>query len=135
MIVDHLRWYADEAAAIADLPQFRGTEGWAGNLVAGVRVVLAEAVYGESDPETGEREIVTPEVLAEGFYVLISRRGLDPVLVAGPAARLATDREAALRGEPFGLFCSDFAVANAVVKVEPTPVGAAYPFGDLVMVT
>jgi len=128
MIVDHLRGYVDEAAAIADLPQHYGEAGWGPNVAPGVRVVLAEAVRDEVG------EIVTPEVLAEGFFILISRRALDPALISGEAARLATDRDAAMRGEPFGLFCWDIEAAGAVLRIEPVPSGSDYPFGNLVLI-
>lgn len=131
---EHLLCYPDETAASADLPAWRGENGWIGDIIAGVRVYLAEATWGVPDPETGERERLTPPVVLPGFWLWITTAGQDAGLLAREACRIVVDVAAAAAGAPFVVMVRDPAVAAQVVRIEPMPGDRAYPFGNLVMI-
>lgn len=96
-----------------------------------VRVILSEAVWDRSDPMGPV--LVTPEVLASGWYCIVACDAIDPALRDLPdqACRLIADRDAALAGQPFIRFVAADMPQEllASARVEPTPAGANYPFG------
>lgn len=133
--VDHLVRYPDEAAAIADLAPWRAGGAWVGNILPGVHIVYTDAVWGDPDPETGERSLVTPAVLGAEWYAIIATHGLDAGLAGREACILITDRDAAIEGRPFVLRSGlEEAALAAVLRVEPTYAGSAYPFGSPVRI-
>ena len=135
MSTDHLLAHPDEAAMLADLAD-RVVEGrLTGHAIPGVTVYLAEAVHGEPDPETGERDLITPAVTLPGFWTWISTTGgPDADLLAREACRIVVDPEAAAAGLPFVLMVRDPELAAQVVRIDPMPGGRSFPYGNLVMV-
>jgi len=120
---------------LADLAD-RVVEGrLTGHAIPGVTVYLAEEVRGEPDPETGERDLITPAVTLPGFWTWISTTGgPDADLLAREACRIAVDPDAAARGLPFVLMVRDPELAAQVVRIDPMPGGRSFPYGNLVMV-
>ena len=135
MSTDHLLCHPDEAAMLADLAD-RVVEGrLTGHAIPGVTVTLAEEVRGEPDPETGERELITPAVTLPGYWTWISTTGgPDADLLACEACRIVVAPDAAAAGAPFVLLVRDPALAAQVVLIDPMPGGRSFPYGDLRMV-
>lgn len=134
MSTDHLLAHPDEAAMLADLAD-RVVEGrLTGHVIPGVTVYLSEEVRGEPDPETGERELITPAVTLPGYWTWISTTGgPDADLMAREACRIVVDPDAAA-GLPFVLMVRDPDLAAQVVRIDPMPGGRAFPYGDLRMI-
>lgn len=98
-----------------------------------LRVILADAVWDKSDPNPRNWTITTPEVLAQGFFVIVAKDALDPALrdLPGNACRLITDRDAAVRGESFIRYTAPDMDPQVLTtaRVEPTFAGSRYPLG------
>jgi len=106
-----------------------------GHAIPGVTVYLAEAVYGEPDPETGERDLITPAVTLPGYWTWISDAdGPDADLLAREACRIVVDPAAAAAGQPFVLMVRDPEMAAQVVRIDPMPGGRTFAYGDLRLV-
>lgn len=135
MSTDHLLAHPNEAAMLADLAD-RVVEGrLTGHGIPGVTVYLAEEVRGEPDPETGDRELITPAVTLPGYWTWISTTGgPDAGLLAREACRIVVDPDAAARGLPFVLMVRDPEIAAQVVRIDPMPGGREFAFGNLVMI-
>jgi len=132
--IDNLMRYDDEAAAVAALAHLRAGDAWTIPVVP-VVVVYADAVYGTPDPETGDAPLITPAVVANGHWMIAVTDGPDADLLGREECRLATDRAAAVAGEPFGFLCREAPeVIDAVLRIEPLFGGSSYPFGNLVMI-
>ncbi|MQT13630.1 DUF4376 domain-containing protein [Segnochrobactrum spirostomi] len=97
---------AERAAALD------GLEDGARGAALEVDLVTARAVWGEPDPETGERAIVTPAVNIAGAWLLASGSiaGETPIAAIDPATMIATD-------------CTEPSIAGA--RVEPMWSGSA----------
>ncbi len=96
---DHVMLFADEAAALTALKPLGyamtdedGNDQFKASQVLVVRLVLVDAVWDNSDPENPI--LTTPEVVAPGFYVVVSAKAQDESLKALPnnACRLVADR-------------------------------------------
>lgn len=72
--------YADEAEARADRPDLFVEAGPRGSVAMEVEAYEARATYGEPDPETGEQEMLSPDVVADGYWLLHAcEDGADPI--------------------------------------------------------
>lgn len=148
-MIDHLLRFDDRASAVAalaplglapggDLDLSRCILNIGGPNEESVRVIEQDAVWDRSGPDDPRNwTITTPEVLAEGFFVIVALPGLSPELrdLPGYACRIVTDRDAAVAGSPdFMLFVTDDPTfdhaALSTDRVEPTPAGSRYPFGN-----
>jgi len=114
------------------------------NQACPVRAILAPAVWDMS--ELQEPVLVSPEVVAPGFFVLVPQSQPNHALrdLPGGACRIITDRSKAgsskLLHEYAFYIAPDFnealltrdvegQVISIAIGISPTPAGAAYPFG------
>lgn len=74
-MIDYLLQFADEAAAIEALPEFRDEVGWTGAVLP-VVLVTAEAEFGEPD-EVGQPVVIAERETRPGFWVLACAPDLD----------------------------------------------------------
>lgn len=153
-MIDHLLSFASMADAVTalsplgfastgiDRETHESASSFASNVILNIggandqsiRIILSEAIWDRSDPDPHNWTITTPEVLAAGWHAIVCRDAIDTNLrdLPGNACRLIADRDAALRGESFMRYLAadiDPAVL-ASARVEPTPAGARYPFGN-----
>lgn len=125
-MIDHVLHFDTEAAAQAALPSYwtpasKDSPGaWRGDICIPSVSVYALDVLGGRVPYLG-------------WHIVIALPALDPALrdLPGNACRLITDREAAVRGEPFVRYAApDMRPAVlSVARVEPVFAGSSYPFG------
>ena len=135
IVYDRLLTFPTEAAAAEALPHLRGpidesgTIGWLPGPIVGAKLVRAEAIWDDADPD--HPVLISPADIAPGWT--IDDMQPSPMIteaVALGVPYLIANRDAALRGEPF-IVATNYSPAqiSAVKRVSPEPAGAGYPFG------
>lgn len=128
-VYDTLLTFLSEDAAIAALPELREEGAWKPGLILDVKLIRAEAVIDDSDPE--HLVLVTPQDTVPGWTIDVMTFARVPAYEALGVPFLVADREAALRGEPFVVATSYSPEQIAgILRASPDPAGSGYPFGS-----
>lgn len=130
-MIDYTLSFPDAATREVYYPTPEGSppSWYVGNrAVMPVRVVRADALYDEADPD--DPVLVTPEDVAPGAWLVIRCQEPDAMLAAHPALVIVTDSERAAVGDPFILFKAASVTWEALqARIEPVWAGDSYPFG------
>jgi len=123
----HFMRFADEDAAKLALAAYRRSGAWdTSRVIPNQRVVLARAVWDETDQDNPV--IVSPEVRLPGYFVTVSLSALDTDLRDLPnnACRLIGD---SVTGELVYVAPDLDTGLLTTAIIEPVPAGAPYNFG------
>jgi hypothetical protein len=133
-MIDYIFRFADEAAAIAALPDHGSHDEdsvwrWNGSYAMPVKVIVGYE-DGGTDPETGAA--ITLPVYAESYFVAIASRERDADLWAIPECVSESDRAMAAADPSSGWLLNtrltDAELAGSTVT--PTWAGSNYPWGS-----
>ena len=143
-MIDHLFKFASEAEAKADPivgAYFRadGKGGGSWDLSRCIPGLLvwqpsADTIETVAAPGGGSIDVAVHHPIADAagvpyWYLLVMLPELDPDLQAHAGCVLIADRDAAAAGQPFVIYSPLPAGALNSYMLQPTPLGAAYPFG------
>ena len=92
---------------MAALPHLTGMDDegvlrWAVPVFDPIAQVTAEAVWSAPDDETGERDLITPQIVLPGYWCIISLLAEDAVIKASGACKLVASRDLLEENFPFG---------------------------------
>jgi len=127
-MLNHFFHFDGEAAAKEALAAYTIDGEWdTSRVIPGQRVVLARAVWDNSDPDNPIE--VSPEQILEGFFVTVSLPSIDEGLRDLPdhACRLIGDSDT---GELVYVAPDLDTGLIATAIIEPVPAGASYSFGS-----
>lgn len=128
-MIDYILSFPDEATAFAALPSWRYEDQWIAPMKCGVfedrKVILQPAVYETVDDE---QTLVTPEVISEGYWMVISMPRPDDEFYAQPFVMSEHDRTKAETGNH--IIRTKFTPEQiaGVHSISPGIAGANYPF-------
>ncbi len=133
-MIDHLLLYSAEVERSAAWPMPTDAEGhpiiapsWADGtrVIMPVRIVLDRAVHDI------DGNVVTSEVVAPGFYLVIRTPGRDAELEAMAECVIATDAGLMAAGKPYVIKCS-LQPETILGQIDPVWAGSSYniPVGE-----
>lgn len=130
-IYDHVIMFADRAAAIAALTPIRFADGaqFGGDCNAPLSVTVPTGQYTEATEDQPSVEI---RATIPGYFVAVALDYVSDALIALPACRIVSDREAAIDGAPFFRYLApdlDPALLT-IASISPAFAGSEYPFGS-----